>query len=356
MHPNPNSPDPATSPTVSLSNSTDDDSFSSASLITPRKIKLESLDLNLDSKKVDPDRDPDFKDIPTPLAKHFTRLKRKSITAWNTLSTEMSKAPKQTFRSTLRNIAPLRFWLTLVLLIALIISLLLWMIIKEDQTIKTISKTLENVDSGSKTWKRGIKPVIMVVAFGVISSGLNGYLMWRVAMAKSLQAEVAAEAAVAAERLLKVAPTFMERNFPIISAILPSNSHEVVLYIINFLMICQGYNVWQNWRHSPVAGAIRRWQSTGLNKMLRKRELRRIARRAEKELARGAKAGGEAAFAFVRGGGLTIMTGKRLLNLLGQKISRLTRLAVSLVGVFMGIGVVLFPGSSVHDADDYTPF
>lgn len=73
------------------------------------------------------------------------------------------------------------------------------MIIKEDQTIKTISKTLENVDSGSKTWKRGIKPVIMVVAFGVISSGLNGYLMWRVAMAKSLQAEVAAEAAVAAE-------------------------------------------------------------------------------------------------------------------------------------------------------------
>lgn len=91
------------------------------------------------------------------------------------------------------------------------------------------------------------------------------------------------------QRLLKVAPTFMERNFPIISAILPSNSHEVVLYIINFLMICQGYNVWQNWRHSPVAGAIRRWQSTGLNKMLRKRELRRIARRAEKELARGEK-------------------------------------------------------------------
>ncbi|GMH57765.1 hypothetical protein TrST_g2358 [Triparma strigata] len=345
--------DPSKTPNCSLSS--DDDSFSSASMITPRKIKLEHLEDKIKAEAKDDERNDDFKDLPTPLAKHFTRLKRKSITAWNTLSSEIPKMPKKSFRSTLRSVAPLRFWVTLVVLVVLIISLLLWMIVKEDQTIKTISRTLETVEQGGSpaSWKRGIKPVIVVVAFGVVSSGLNGYLMWRVALAKSLQAEAAAEAAVAAERLMKVVPTFMERNFPIIAAILPSNSHELVLYIINFLMICQGYNVWQNWRHSPVAGAIRRWQSTGLNKMLRKRELRRIARRAEKELAKGAKNGAEAAFAFMRGGGQPITAGRRLLGGVARRILRVTHFACALI---MGIGGVLLSGSRMYDANDHALF
>ena len=224
---------------------------------------------------------------------------------------------------------------TLLVLVLLIISLLVWMVIKEDRAIgeerraektrslllqlltlppplslvaASLTNTLDTVnsDAASPSWKKSPKTIILFVCFGAVTSGVNGFFMWRLAALKQLQAK---EAAAAAEALLARAPsTFLERRFPILNAILPGDPHEMILYILNFLMILQSVKVWQNWRHSPVAGAIRKWQSTRLNKMLRNRELRRIQRRAARELAKtqvapAAASTAAAAFALVTRGG-----------------------------------------------------
>lgn len=115
--------------------------------------------------------------------------------------------------------------------------------------------------------------------------------------------------------------------------------HEMILYALNFFMILQSVKVWQNWRHSPVAGAIRKWQSTRLNKMLRQRELRRIQRRAARELAKQSAPSG-AAFAtpstarglITRGGGF----GSKVLSGMENVIFSILRVALSALGsIFM---------------------
>lgn len=259
------------------------------------------------------------------------------------MKTELAQ-PKRSIRHSLRAIAPLRLWVTILLLVLLIISLLVWMVIKEDMAISSLTNTLDTVNAdaiSSSSKKSGNGRIIFFICFGAITSGVNGFFMWRMAALKQIQAK---QAAAAAEALLARAPsTFLERRFPILNAILPGDPHEMILYCLNFIMIVQSVKVWQNWRHSPVAGAIRKWQSTRLNKMIRTRELRRIQRRAARELAKtqaapaAATSTAAAAFALVtRGGAAVAGAGSRLGSKGGGKllfgsIRRLLATAISLI-------------------------
>ena len=118
--------------------------------------------------------------------------------------------------------APLRFWVTILVLILLLICLLVWIIIKEDKTIASLANTLDTIQpEASIPWKKSTKSILLFVGFGAITSGLH---MRNMAIIKNLQA---AEAATAAEALIAEAPSFMEKRFPIINAILPGESERV---------------------------------------------------------------------------------------------------------------------------------
>ena len=153
----------------------------------------------------------------------------------------------------------------------------------------------------------------------------------------------------------------MQRRAPIIAAMMPDNYHEVFLYILNFLMVVQGFKVWQNWRHSPASAMIRKWQASRVARMLKKRELRRIQRRAARELTKAAAdaaalsgTGGKAMKAVAaqvtagfifgglnRGGG--VIAGRRLGLGIIRVMGRFVVWTGGIVGtvVTVGVGVLL---------------
>ena len=229
------------------------------------------------------------------------RLKRNSIAAWQSLVP--TKLP---VRDQLRKIAPLRFWVSLLALLLIVVSLLIIIIVRED---RLLSQTLTTMNT-QKSWRKTLTSPAAVTSYvAVVITAGNAYLL-NTAMKTS-----STRSAFLARELAVPPPTWMERQFPALAAISPSDRHEMVLYAINALMVYQGFSVWRNWKLSPARAAVVKWQQSWVSKMLRNRELRKIQVRAARELASNVGRGGATT-------GLRQFKG-RALKLISRRVSSL---------------------------------
>ncbi len=222
------------------------------------------------------------------------RLKRHSVVAWNNMVSLHREKAKVPMRDRLRSVAPLRFWAALLIFVVFVFMLLVYIVVKED---KVIQATLDKLEERPGTFRGVVKPILILTSTGIAITGINAYMYQNV-----LKQQAAAAAAMAIEAPVPV----MSRRFPMLNAILPSDKHEFILYAINFFFLYKGLGAWTQWKHSPVRNAIQRWQKSGINRMLRNRELRRQQRLLAKQLAtQGTKAAAFIAKRGVRGGALS---------------------------------------------------
>jgi methionine-rich copper-binding protein CopC len=192
-------------------------------------------------------------------------------------------------------------WIAIFLLVLLLIGLLVYIVLTESATISSFQRTLETLPPPPPP-KRNIKYVLVMLALGGATSGANAYFMSRVPQRRQAAAAAAAAFELAAKEAIPT--TFIQvrmvkgrrswsgrwakdrtacqtnspyllvaseqRRFPIIAALMPDSYHEVFLYVLNFLMVLQGFKVWQNWKHSPASSMIRKWQASRVARMLKK--------------------------------------------------------------------------------------
>ena len=209
-------------------------------------------------------------------------LRRKSVSL---LTSPVRGLQSLRFRDKLRLIAPLRIWSMLGFMIVTIL-LLLWAVLfvlhrLQMQALPAVNASKHDHRLGIEWTKNGnVRTAALVLTTCLITTGVNGLVMWKIAL-RNAEARVAAVSLQVAKR----APSFIERRLPGVAKFLPDNYHEVALYLIQFVVVFQGLKVWRGWQSSPIHSVITKWEGSELNRVLRNRRLRRIQKGVSKELA-----------------------------------------------------------------------
>ena len=205
-------------------------------------------------------------------------------------------------RYKLRQIAPLRFWVTIALLVLILVLVLLYVVRKEmkiyEMTVEMMGDGWKNRDPKSSPPPLSKKSIVMRTIATIFISGATSYI---VKLVLSIIREPHR-----ASWLTRMLPDKWRYGVPKPNL----RGHEVVLYALNFVLVYQSIKVWKNWDSSPVSAMIKQWNHSRLNRFINYVNAKKAARLAAKA-AKSSNSWGWTGFNTFRSGGGVAAGGAR---------------------------------------------